>query len=187
MTVLASEGGGDLFLVPNGTIIAELIAFLIILFILHRYVVPPLQRALTDRQKMIAKQVEESKEATERLEAAEQKYQEALDEARTEAARIRDDARAQGQQILEELRRKAQAEQERIVAQGREQLSAERQQLVAELRAELGRLAVELAGRIVGESLEAEARRSGTVERFLSELEQTEGTDKQMAQSRGSR
>jgi F-type H+-transporting ATPase subunit b len=179
MTVLAAE---DLFLVPNGTIIAELIAFLIILFILHRYVVPRLQKAMTDRQKMIEDQIEESKQAKERLEAAEKQYKEAMDEARTEAAKIRDDARAQGTAILEDLRRQAQAEQDRIVAQGREQLAAERQQLVAELRSELGRLAVELAGRIVGESLEDEARRAGTVERFLGELDQD-----QMAESRGSR
>ena len=179
MTVLAAE---DLFLVPNGTIIAELVAFLIILFVLQRYVVPRMQQVMADRQKMISEQIEESKQAKERLAAAEEQYKKALDEARTEAAKIRDDARAQGQQILEELRRKAQTEQDRIVAQGRDQLSAERQQLVAELRAELGQLAVELAGRIVGESLEAEARRTGTVERFLRELEQGE-----MAESRGSR
>jgi F-type H+-transporting ATPase subunit b len=49
-------------------------------------------------------------------------------------------------------------------------LQTERQTIVRQLRAEIGSLAVELAGRIVGESLEDEARRRGTVTRFLEEL-----------------
>ena len=71
------------------------------------------------------------------------------------------------------MRAQAQAESERIVAQGQSQLAAQRSQIVAELRGDLGRQAVDLAGRIVGESLEDEARQRGTVDRFLDELEST--------------
>jgi F-type H+-transporting ATPase subunit b len=65
----------------------------------------------------------------------------------------------------------AHEESERIAAAGRAQLAAQRSQIVAELRGDLGRVSVELAGRIVGESLEDEARQRRTVERFLAELE----------------
>ncbi len=92
-------------------------------------------------------------------------------EARTEAAQIRDQARAVGQQILEELRAQAQEESARIIARGEEQLAASRQQVVNQLRGEIGALAVDLAGRVVGESLEDQARRSGTVDRFLDQLD----------------
>ena len=64
----------------------------------------------------------------------------------------------------------AREESERVIAAGREALAAERTTIVRQLRAELGSLAVDLAGRIVGESLADEARRRGTVERFLEEL-----------------
>jgi F-type H+-transporting ATPase subunit b len=64
----------------------------------------------------------------------------------------------------------AREESDRIIAAGRDALVAERSTIVRELRAELGGLAVDLAGRIVGESLADEARRHGTVERFLAEL-----------------
>ena len=60
-----------------------------------------------------------------------------------------------------------------VGAQGQHQLDAQRAQIVAELRADLGRTAVELASKVVGESLEDEARRRGTVDRFLSELDGT--------------
>ena len=88
-----------------------------------------------------------------------EKYRAQLAEARTEAAQIRDQARAEGQQILEELRAQAQEESARIVARGEEQLATARQQVVNELRGQIGALAVDLAGRVVGESLADDARR----------------------------
>jgi F-type H+-transporting ATPase subunit b len=102
-----------------------------------------------------------------------EQYKAQLAEARAEAARIRDDARIEGEQIISELRAKAQEESARIVAQGQTQLETQRAQIVAELRGELGRLAIDLADRVVGESLEDEVRRRGTVDRFLADLDGT--------------
>lgn len=164
---------GSNFLLPNWTFFAELLAFAIVLFVLWRYVVPPVQKAMADRQAMIEKQIQESREATEKLHAAEAKYEEALAEARTEAAKIRDTARGEGQRIVDEMRTKAQEESERIIVQGRSQLASQRAQIVAELRGDLGRMSVELASRVVGESLVDETRRRGTVDRFLDELDST--------------
>lgn len=167
-SVLAAQQN---FLVPNATFIAEFVAFLIILFVLWRYVVPPVQRSIRERQEMVRRQIKESQLASERLEAAEARYREALGEARTEAARIRDDARADGQRILDEMRERAQQEADRIRQRGEDQLAQQREQAVRQLRDEIGQLAVTLAGRIVGESMEDEARRRGTVDRFLDELD----------------
>ena len=111
-TVLAEETSN--FLVPNATFIVELIAFLIILAVLWRYVVPPVQRAMAERQQQIRAQLEESQQAKERLEAATAAYDSALAEARTEAAKIRDSARAEGQHIIDEMRTAAQEEAERV-------------------------------------------------------------------------
>ena len=73
------------------------------------------------------------------------------------------------------MRETAQAESARIVEHGKAQIEAERQQAVTSLRAEVGALATGLAGRIVGESLEDEARQSRVVERFLADLEASDG------------
>ena len=159
------------FLVPNGTIIAELVAFVIILWVLWKYVVPPLSKSLQDRQDMIQKQVEDSEEAQRRLKAAEERYDQALAEARTEAAKIRDNARADGEHIREELREQASAEVERIRQRGEEQLSAQRDQVVRQLRGELGGLSIQLAEKLVGHELADDDRRRSTVDSFLSELD----------------
>jgi F-type H+-transporting ATPase subunit b len=170
VTVLADSGGGN-FLVPNATFIAELVAFIIILGILWKYVLPPITRALNDRQGIIEKQIEEADATRAKLAATEADYRKTMQEAATTAAQIRDEARADAAAIREEMLGKAHEEANRIIAAGRDQLVAERASIVRELRAEIGTLAVDLAGRIVGESLENEARQRGTVDRFLAELD----------------
>ena len=69
------------------------------------------------------------------------------------------------------MRAQAQAEATRIVTGAQQIIAAEHQQALVQLRGEVGRLATDLAGRIVGESLADEARQSRVVDRFLAELE----------------
>src|SRR5690606_35939535 len=97
--------------------------------------------------------------------------------SRHEAARLREEAREQGAQIKAEIREEAQAEARRLIEAAHAQIEADRQQAFAQLRTEIGRLSVELASRIVGESLEDEARRRRTVDRFLEELENTSNAE----------
>lgn len=177
---------GNNFLVPNGTFIAEIIAFLIILGLLYRYVIPVVSKSMTERQETIRRQIEDSREAKERLEAAEAEYKQAMADNRTEAARIREEARAQGQQIIDEMRRTAQEEAERVSERERARMEAERQTMIHQLRAEVGQIAVELAGRIVGESLADEARQSRVVDRFLAELDETASQEPSEAEPAGS-
>lgn len=165
------------FLVPNATFIAELVAFLLILLILWKYVVPPVQKAMRERQEIIRKQMEDSDEAKAKLAEAESQYQHALAEARTEAAQIRESARAEAQQVVEELRAQAREESARIIARGEEQLQSQRGQVVRELRGEIGFLAVELSEKIVGQRLADDAQVRATVDSFLTELEQRDTAD----------
>ena len=159
------------FLLPDATFIAEFIAFLIILAIIGRYIVPPIRRVMNERQEMIRKQGEDADEAKEKLAEAEKALQNALNEARTEAAQIRESARAEAQRTVEELRAAALEEQKRIVARGEEQLATQRALIVRELRTEIGTLSVELAEKIVGQRLSDDAQVSATVDAFLAGLE----------------
>jgi F-type H+-transporting ATPase subunit b len=165
-----NEASGSNFLIPGPTSIAELVVFLGIFFVFMKWVVPYVNVQLGARQEAIRRQFQEAEEARQRLEQAEAEYREQLAAARADAARQRDEAREQGQQILAELRAQAQAEAERITKAAQHQLEAERARTVAALRAELGSLAVELAGRIVGEELSDEARQHRVIERFLAEV-----------------
>lgn len=152
-------------------LIIGFISFLVLLFVLWKFAVPRFEAAYKERTDKIEGGIDKAEKLQAQAEENLQKYKDLLADANAAAARIRDDARIEAEQIREELRVAAQDEASRIVAQGRNQLEAQRAQIVAELRAELGRTAVDLASRIVGESLEDEARRRGTVDRFLEELD----------------
>jgi F-type H+-transporting ATPase subunit b len=169
--VLAAEGQPNPVLPHTSEVILGLVAFLLLLWVLKKFAVPRFEATYAERTAKIEGGIEKAEQAQAEAQKTLEQYKEQLAEARAEAARIRDDARAEGLQIIEELREQAQAESARIVAQGQHQLDAQRAQIVAELRADLGRTAVELASRVVGESLEDEARQRGTVDRFLNELD----------------
>jgi F-type H+-transporting ATPase subunit b len=159
------------FLVPNGTFLVELIAFAIIVFVLGKYVIPPINKAMADRQDAIRKQFAELDTAKAAASSAEDEFRAQIADARQEAARIREEAREQGAAIVSEMREQAQAEASRIVEHAHTQIEADRQAAVTSLRTEVGSMATELASRIVGESLEDQARQSRVVERFLDELD----------------
>jgi F-type H+-transporting ATPase subunit b len=170
MRILAAEAHNPL-IPPVGEIIIGTITFAILCLVLFKFVVPRFEQVFVARREAIEGGIERAETMQAEAKAALEQYRAQLAEARSEAAQIRDQARAEGQQILEELRVQAQEEAARIVARGEEQLANQRQQVINELRGQIGALAVDLAGRVVGESLADEARRRGTVDRFLAELD----------------
>jgi F-type H+-transporting ATPase subunit b len=147
------------------------IAFGLLCWVLMKYVFPRMEQTFQARVAEIEGGIQRAQAAQADADRLLEQYRAQLAEARTEAAKIRDDARADAAGIREEVLAQARDESDRIIAAGREALAAERATLVRELRAEIGALSVELASRIVGEALADQARRAGTVERFLTELE----------------
>ncbi|MCP2260298.1 ATP synthase F0 subcomplex B subunit [Streptoalloteichus tenebrarius] len=168
-TVIAAEH--NVLLPATYDIVWSTVCLVIIGLVFWKKVLPLFQKVLAERTEKIEGGIAKAEAAQAEAQRTLEQYRAQLAEARAEAARIRDDARAEGQRIVDEMREQAQAEANRIVAQGQAQLAAQKAQIVAELRADLGRVAVDLAGRVVGESLEDEARRRGTVDRFLDELD----------------
>jgi F-type H+-transporting ATPase subunit b len=159
-------------LLPNwAEVIAAIIFALLLTFIIARFVVPRFEATYGERTAAIQGGLEKAEKAQEAAEAALRQYNEQLADARSEAARIREEAKSEGTQILADLRGQAQAEVARIRTQGDAQLEAERASVMAQMRAEIGTLATTLAGRIVGESLEDDERARRTVDRFLADLE----------------
>jgi F-type H+-transporting ATPase subunit b len=158
-------------IIPNGTFIVEFLAFFLILWFLARKVVPLISASMTKRQELIRSQIDDSRLAKERLEAAEAEYKQALADNRTEAARIREEARVQGQQIIEEMRTQAQEEAVRISEREHSRLETERQLVLTQLRVEVGELALDLATRIVGHELSSDQRQSQLVNDFINGLE----------------
>jgi F-type H+-transporting ATPase subunit b len=152
-------------------IIASVVFALLLWVVIAKFVVPRFEATYAERTAAIQGGMERAEQAQAEAAAALEQYTQQLMEARTEAAKIREDAKTQGSQILAEMREQAQAESARIRATAEAQLEAERTQVVAQLRSEIGGLATTLAGRIVGESLDDDERARRTIDRFIADLE----------------
>jgi F-type H+-transporting ATPase subunit b len=160
-------------LVPNLTeLIVGAVTFGIIFFALWKVLIPRLNKTLEERTDKIEGGLQRAEETQAEANETLARYREQLAEARHEAARLREQAREQGAQIIAEMREQAQAEGRRLVEAAHAQIEADRQQALQSLRTEVGGLAVDLASRVVGESLTDEARQRRVVERFLDELDQ---------------
>lgn len=159
-------------LVPHDyELVVGIFAFAVVFFVVGRILVPRIQKTLAERTDAIEGGIKRAEEAQAQAQDLQRQFQAKLEEGRREAARLREEAREQAAQIKAELREEAQAEARRLVEAAHAQIEADRQAAFAQLRAEIGRLSTQLAGRIVGESLEDEARQSRIVDRFLDELE----------------
>jgi F-type H+-transporting ATPase subunit b len=164
-------------LVPDLTeLIIGAVSFLVVFGLLAKVLLPRITKTLEERTDAIEGGLHRAEEAQAEANRTLQQYRDQLADARHEASRLREEAREQGAEIKAELRAEGEAERQRIVDAARAQLDADRQQALTSLRAEVGALAVELASRIVGESLEDEARQLRTVDRFLAELEERSGS-----------
>jgi F-type H+-transporting ATPase subunit b len=147
------------------------IAFAVLCFVLLKFAFPRMEAMYQARVEAIEGGLRRAEERQAEANALFERYQEQLAELRSDATRIRQEAAAEGEAIRQDMLSKAREESDRIIAAGRESLASERQTIIRELRGTVGTLAIELAGRIVGESLEEEARRKGTVDRFLADLD----------------
>jgi F-type H+-transporting ATPase subunit b len=151
--------------------IVQLVAFIIMIVVIWRYVVPLLRNMVKNRQETVQQQVDEAEAAAQRYREAEARLESAIADARAESARIRDDARADSARIKEELTEQAHREVERIRQRGEEQLAAQRDQVVRRLRADLGGTSMDLAQRLVVRSLADDTSKAASVDGFLDELE----------------
>lgn len=171
------------------TYIAEFVGFLVMLYVLYRYVWPMLKKMLDERQDLIQRQVDEAEQAEKDLAEARRKHDSAVAEAEQEASRIRDDARADATRIREELQEQADADVERIKVRGQEQLAAQRDQSIRGLRTEIGGLSMQLAQRMIAETMQGSGQKEASVDGFLDELDGLGGrgssTAKQPAQAGG--
>jgi F-type H+-transporting ATPase subunit b len=175
MTFLADATSQDPLIPGLPELIIGTICFFLVFGILGKMLLPRIQQTLTERTEKIEGGLEQAEKAQEEADRALEQYRAQLAEARHDAARLREEAREQGAQIIAEMREQAQAEARRLTEAAQAQIESERRQALTSLRTEVGAIAVELASRIVGESLQDEARQSGVVDRFLDELEREGG------------
>ncbi|MCQ9182090.1 F0F1 ATP synthase subunit B [Streptomyces sp. IBSBF 2953] len=170
---LAAEEESQNPLIPEiPELVIGLIAFAIVFFVLGKKLLPNINKVLEERRDAIEGGIEQAEIARTEAQSVLEQYKAQLAEARHEAARLRQEAQEQGAALIVEMRAEGQRQREEIVAAGHSQIEADRKAAASALRQDVGKLATDLAGKLVGESLEDHARQSRVIDRFLDELEE---------------
>jgi F-type H+-transporting ATPase subunit b len=154
------------------------VVFVIILIAFWKLILPRVKMMLDERAELIEGGIKKAENAQAEAAAALEKYNEQLAEARSEAAKIRDQARQDGTKILIELKEQASAEAARITVNAQATIEAERQSALVSLRSEVGSLAIDLASGVIGQSLADDKNAANLVDQFLADLERSEQTAK---------
>ncbi|HUH53500.1 MAG TPA: F0F1 ATP synthase subunit B [Microbacteriaceae bacterium] len=155
-------------------IVWSAIVFVIILLVFWRVFLPKFTAMLDARAEAIEGNIAKADEAQAKAEEALQEYTAQLAGARQEAGEIRDAARSDATKIVAKAKEDATAEQSRIVQAAQLHIEAERQSAIVSLRKDVGSLAIDLASGVVGENLSDDQKSAELVDRFLSDLENSQ-------------
>jgi F-type H+-transporting ATPase subunit b len=154
----------------NGTLIAEAVAFLLMVGVLWRWVYPLVIRMAEQRERAIEAGLQQAQEAEKRLADVRVQVEDLLEEARTQAREIGDRAHRSAAAEADLVRAQARHEAKMFAEQARTDIAAERDRALRELRTQVGALVVAAAARVLGDAMDAEAHRK-LIEHSLQSLE----------------
>jgi F-type H+-transporting ATPase subunit b len=159
----------------NGTVIVEILTFLVMLYVLARYVYPVLVQLAEARQRAIAQQLREAEEARAAAEARVKEAQAQLEEARKTAQQVIDSANKSGEQLRQDMREKAEEDARRIAESARRDIEVERDRALQSARSEVAELVVTATEKVIGETLDLTRQRQ-LIERAIEEVASGDGS-----------
>ncbi len=164
-----SESGKQLLYPKAQELILGAIAFAILFVFMAKWVLPRVNQLLEARRERIQGELEKAEHTRAAADRLLSDYREQLAGARDEANRIIEEARKTAESMRKDLERKAEQEAQQIVARAQDEIRAERDRVFDELKAQVGELSLQLAGRMVGESLDKD-RHLRLVDDYIKEL-----------------
>jgi F-type H+-transporting ATPase subunit b len=159
----------------NGTVIVELITFLVMMAVLARWVYPEIVRLAEARQRAIAEQLSEAEKSRADAEARLKEAEANLNEARKTAQSVIEAATKSGEQLRQELKQKAEEEAKRLTGAARKEIEAERERAIQSVRNEVAGLVVAATEKVIGETLD-EPKHKQLIERAIAEVASGDGS-----------
>lgn len=147
----------SIFLIPNGTFIVELAVVAVILFLVTKYILPPLNKAMENRQEQIRGALDAADKARAEAAAAGDERAKVLATARDQAREIVAAAQATSDSVKAESGARGQAEYDRIIAAAQGEVDTARQRAIDEASAKIGEIVFDLVAKIVGREVDQNA------------------------------
>jgi F-type H+-transporting ATPase subunit b len=140
-------------------LIIAAIGFAIVFFFMWKWVIPRVNTVLEERRHKIQGDLERAEHTRGEADQLLADYRAQLADARDEANRIIEEARKTADQVRRDLQAKAEQEAHATVARAQDEIRAERDRVLQEIGSQVGQIALELAGRVVGRSLDEKAHK----------------------------
>jgi F-type H+-transporting ATPase subunit b len=152
-----------------GEIIAAAIFFLILFAIIVKVALPKLNATLAAREAALSGQLTQAEVTRNDADQVLAEYRAKLADAQAEANRIIEEGRRTAETIVADARTRAEAEAQALLQRAQSDIQAERDRALGAMRSELATLSIELAGKVVGQSLNSDAQRQ-LVEGYIDQL-----------------
>lgn len=176
--ILAAEGTGgnsNVLLPPTYELVIGTIAFFTIFFLLSKFALPNIKKTLEARTESIEGGIAKAEKMQQEASITLAQYRQQLADARSEAAKIRSAAESERTNLISEARTEAQVVAQGVTQQANAQIAAEKSKAVNELRLDVSNLALDLASKIVGASLQDDQRAKAVIDQFIKDLESAGG------------
>ena len=147
------------FLVPNGTLIVEIVAFLLVLALVWKVAIPPLNKMLSERQELIRSSLEAADRARSEADETQLEKHGILEEARVKARELVAQANRVADEVRSESQDRGQQEYERLVASADAEIATARQRAIDEVSTQVGVLVLDIARQVIGREVDAERHR----------------------------
>jgi len=156
-----------------GTVFWTTLIFFILFFLLWKFAWGPIMKAVKSREDMIRNSLDSAEKAREEMKVLQADNEAILRKARDERDKIIRDARLSTERMLSEAKEKSQSEADAMVKRARELIEREKNSAIAEVKREVASLAIEVASKVVGETLKSDAEQQKLIERYLKEIQTT--------------
>jgi F-type H+-transporting ATPase subunit b len=140
-----------IFDLPNTSLIFwEIIVFAILLFLLVKYVYPPIKDQIQKRQAEIERSIDEAEQTRKEARELLAEYRRQIEEARGEGRRILEEARKQAESQRERTKKEAREEGDRIIERARDEIGRERDNALRQVRSEVASMVIQASEQVIG-------------------------------------
>ena len=165
----------SIFLVPNGTFFIELAVSILLILAIYKWVLPPINKAMQERQEKIRSSLEAADAARADAEAADDERRNVLEQARQQAREIVATANRTAEQVRTDAQARGQSEYERIVGNADVEIALARQRAVEEAAARMGEVVMEVVERVIGREVNLDVHRDLIDEAVTALREEPDG------------
>ena len=159
----------NLLSLKAGLMFWTLVVFLILFFILGKFVFPKITAAVEAREKALEDAIEGAKRDREEAAKYLEEQRAAIEAARNDAQKILAEGRSTGEKLRTEMMEETRVQQQEMLDRARREIDAERNRAIAEMRREAVDLAIAGASRVIEKNLDQKSNRE-IVEKFLSSI-----------------